>query len=78
MKMKKKRILKNQLISLTILLVIASCGISTAAENASEDAKKYICQEKNEGVYWPTKEWRTAKPEEVGMNSQKLVKATFK
>jgi len=59
--------------------VIASCGISIAAEGASEHAKsefeKYICQEKNEGVYWPTKGWRTAKPEEVGMNSSKLVKA---
>ena len=69
-----KRVLKNQLISLTILLVITFCGISTAAENASEYSK-YICQGKNEGVYWPTKKWRTAKPEEVGMNSSKLVKA---
>jgi CubicO group peptidase (beta-lactamase class C family) len=70
-----KRILKSRLIPLTTLLVIASFGISTAAQNASEDAKEYICQGKNEGVYWPTKEWRTAKPEEVGMNSEKLVKA---
>jgi CubicO group peptidase (beta-lactamase class C family) len=66
-----KRMLKSRLILLTILLAIASCGISTAG-NAFE---KYICQGENEGVYWPTKEWRTAKPEEVGMNSGKLVKA---
>jgi CubicO group peptidase (beta-lactamase class C family) len=73
--MKMERILKSHLIPLTILLVTASCNISTAAQNASEDAEKYICQGKNEGVYWPTKEWRAAKPEEVGMNSQKLAKA---
>ena len=70
-----KEILKIHLIFLTILLLIASYGISTAAENASEDAKKYICQGKYEGAYWPTQEWRTARPEEVGMNSEKLVKA---
>ena len=70
-----KRILKNRLISLTIFLVIASCSISTAAEIAKSEFEKYICQGKNEGVYWPTKGWRTAKPEEVGMDSQKLVKA---
>ena len=67
-----KRILKSDFIQLMILLVVASCGISAAVDTASE---KYICQGKNEGVYWPTKEWRTAKPEEVGMDSQKLVKA---
>jgi hypothetical protein len=70
-----KGVLESRLSTLTILLVIASCGVSTAAQNASEDAKKYICQGKNEGVYWPTKEWRTARPEELSMNSQKLVKA---
>ena len=59
-----------------ISLVAASCSISIAAEVASEQAKpEYVCRGKNEGVYWPTKEWRTAKPEEVGMNSSKLVKA---
>ena len=74
-----KRILESRLIPLSILLVIASCNISSAAEIDSEYARsefeKYICQGKNEGVYWPTKEWKTAKPEEVGMNSQKLAKA---
>ncbi len=67
--------MKNRLISLTILLVIASCGISTAAEIAKSEFEKYISQGENEGVYWPTKGWRTARPEEVGMNSEKLAKA---
>lgn len=64
---------------MTISLVTASRGISITAEVTSEHVKsefeKYICQGKNEGVYWPTKRWRAAKPEEVGMNSSKLVKA---
>jgi CubicO group peptidase (beta-lactamase class C family) len=70
------RISKSRLIRLMISLMMASCSISIAAEVASEQAKsEYICRGKNEGVYWPTKEWRTAKPEEVGINSSKLVKA---
>ena len=72
-----KGILKSRLIPLTVLLVIASCGVSTAAKIKHEKSEfgKYMCQGKDEGVYWPTREWKTAKPEEVGMDSQKLVKA---
>jgi CubicO group peptidase (beta-lactamase class C family) len=32
----------------------------------------FICSGKYQGEYWPTAEWRTCKPEEVGMNSDKL------
>jgi len=67
--------MKSCLITLTILLVIASCGISTAAEIAKSEFGKYICQGEDEGVYWPTKEWKAARPEEMGMNSEKLAKA---
>lgn len=74
-----KRILKSYLIPSTIVFVIASCSTPATAELNSEYAKsefkKYISQGKKDGVYWPTKGWRTAKPEEVGMNSSKLVKA---
>ncbi len=66
--------MKNHLILCTILLVVASCGIP-AAENGSESMGEYLCQGENEGAYWPTKGWRTARPEEAGMDSQKLVKA---
>ena len=70
------RVYKSCLIRLMVSLVTASCSISFAEEAASEQAKsEYICRGKNEGVYWPTTEWRTAKPEEVGMNSSKLVNA---
>ena len=61
--------------------MIVSCSISIAVEVTSEHAKsefeKYIYQGKNEWIYWPIKARRTAKPEEVGMNSLKLVKAVF-
>ena len=66
--------MKNRLIPLIILLVVASCGIP-AAENTPQSTGKYLHQGKDEGVYWLTKGWRTARPEEVGMDSQKLVKA---
>ena len=66
--------MKNHLILWAILLVVASCSIPAAEDNA-ESMGKYLHQGKNEGIYWPTKGWRTARPEEVGMDSQKLVKA---
>lgn len=71
--------MKSYLIPSTIVFVIASCSTPATAELNSEYAKsefkKYISQGRKDGVYWPTKGWRTAKPEEVGMNSSKLVKA---
>lgn len=74
-----KRMLNRYLILWAIVFVIASCATSAIAEPNSEFAKsefmKYIGQGEEDGVYWPTKGWRTAKPEEVGMSSSELVKA---
>ena len=76
---KMKTTLNSYLIPSAIAIVIAFCSSPITAEPDSEVAEskfaKYIAQGQDEGAYWPTKEWRTAKPEEVGMNSSELVKA---
>lgn len=64
----------RHLIPWTILLMVASCG-TPAAENGPGSMDRYLHQGQDEGIYWPTEGWRTARPEEVGMDSQKLVKA---
>ncbi len=43
-------------------------------DNISADTE-YLKKGKNNGTYWPTKEWRECEPEAVGMNSAKLLKA---
>jgi CubicO group peptidase (beta-lactamase class C family) len=64
----------RRLIPWLILLMVASCGL-LAADEDSESWEEYLHQGKDEGVYWPTKGWKTASPEVMGMDSQKLVKA---
>jgi len=36
---------------------------------------RYVASGQNVGEYWPTDDWRTCAPEEVGMDSGKLVRA---
>jgi len=40
-----------------------------------KEASQYLGQGDYSGEYWPTTEWRTCLPEEVGMNSKSLNKA---
>jgi CubicO group peptidase (beta-lactamase class C family) len=65
-----------------LLIVLPLNGCSTPAQKVSAQGDErtsasagYLGQGKYSGVYWPTKEWRECKPEAVGMNSEKLLKA---
>ena len=76
-----RRISIKYLVSCLVLILITFLfGQAVMAGQAGTaldktTAEKYLGQGKNTGMYWPTEGWRTSKPEEVGMNSEKLVKA---
>ncbi|MEW5814703.1 MAG: serine hydrolase [Spirochaetota bacterium] len=57
----------------TVLLLVSitffSCG------SVDKKVERFIAEGEYAGEYWPATEWRTCRPEEVGMNSQKLAKA---
>jgi len=60
---------------LSLLLII---NFSTNAQEVPDSQfkkYKYVAQGKNIGRYWPTREWKTCVPEELGMDSQKLSEA---
>lgn len=64
--------------ALLVLSLFIGFGFSTArADTADIDPEfgKYLGQGKNTGQYWPTEDWRSSKPEEVGMDSEALVEA---
>ena len=54
-------------------------GKSASGDAAPADAgpagRRYIAQGEKTGSYWPTKGWRTCRPEAVGMDSGKLAAA---
>jgi CubicO group peptidase (beta-lactamase class C family) len=52
------------IVSLVILVLFTSC------EEKIYD--HFICDGNYQGAYWPTAEWRTCRPEEVGMDSDDL------
>ena len=56
-------------------LLISNCSPS-ANDTAPADSKpgglEHIAKGENTGEYWPTEDWRTCKPEAVGMDSKKL------
>jgi CubicO group peptidase (beta-lactamase class C family) len=61
---------------LVILLLTGGCadidGTPTAAPESAD--LKYIAKGEPTGEYWPTKGWRSCRPEAVGMDSAKLAK----
>jgi hypothetical protein len=66
--------------ALLIVLPLNGCSTPTQKTSAQEDDQtsataEYLGKGKYTGSYWPTKEWRECKPETVGMNSEKLLKA---
>ena len=76
--LKARDFFKSSLMALLVLSLFIGFGISTArADTAGIDPEfgKYLGQGKNTGKYWPTEGWRTSAPEEVGMDSAKLVEA---
>jgi CubicO group peptidase (beta-lactamase class C family) len=66
--------------ALLIALPLAGCSTSTQKTSPQGDDQTsatpvFLGQGNYTGAYWPTREWRECKPEAVGMNSEKLLKA---
>ena len=71
---------RSILVTLLAALLLNGCSILTQktspqGANQTSTGAEYLGQGKYTGTYWPTKEWRECKPEAVGMNSEKLLKA---
>jgi len=68
-------------IFLTLLTGLLLNGYSIPTQASPEGTTQtstgagYLGTGQHTGQYWPTKEWRECKPEAVGMNSEKLLKA---
>lgn len=58
---------------LAFVLVFSLMGLLKASIN-TEDVKTFLGQGKYLGEYWPTTGWRMCTPEEVGMDSERLMK----
>ena len=61
-----------------ILLILVASGFLIAACTEDKSSEFYpdsefICDGDFQGDYWPTKAWRHCSPEEVGMDSEKLM-----
>jgi CubicO group peptidase (beta-lactamase class C family) len=59
------------------LLGLAAAGCGGSAPDASNPASfdHFIASGSYEGEYWPTADWRTCRPEDVGMDSRSLYSA---
>jgi CubicO group peptidase (beta-lactamase class C family) len=64
---------KTHITVFIILTLMVFIGCQKTAERDVE-AEKFLGKGEYLGEYWPTEGWRTCRPEEVGMNSEKLVK----
>lgn len=65
--------LRNVCLSLSFLFVLIVMTVSGyVGETQSRD--DFISRGKYRGEYWPTSSWRSCRPEEVGMDSNKLLK----
>jgi hypothetical protein len=56
-------------------LAAASCGTSGPDASAPASFDHFIAAGACEGEYWPTADWRTCRPEDVGMDSAALYTA---
>lgn len=62
--------------ALVILLIAVNCSEESSNSLApGTSASEFVGAGDYEGPYWPTENWRTCRPEEVGMSSQLLVRA---
>lgn len=71
---KRGRIVKiTKRVLLTVLIFVSFTGW---AGDSQEDvaAERFLGKGDYLGEYWPTSGWRTCRPEEVGMSSEKLIK----
>jgi CubicO group peptidase (beta-lactamase class C family) len=55
-------------------LVLISCSDSSI-ESPKDNGTQFPAKGNYAGVYWPTEEWRTCEPEQVGMDSELLMTA---
>ncbi|MCU0461019.1 MAG: beta-lactamase family protein [Bacteroidales bacterium] len=61
-----------KIIALALFSIILVCSCEKENENTLYPSSAFIAKGEYTGDYWPTESWRTCKPEEVGMNSEKL------
>ena len=69
-------IIKNLyfLILIPLSLYLTSCSEKSTDKNTDEDIS-FIQSGNYEGSYWPTIDWRTCSPAQIGMDSAKLMLA---
>jgi CubicO group peptidase (beta-lactamase class C family) len=63
--------------ALAVAVTLAALGCGTSGPDASTPASfdHFIAAGSYEGEYWPTADWRTCRPEDVGMDSSALYTA---
>ena len=71
---------RSVLAALLAALLLNGCSTPTQKNappgaNRKSTGAESLGQGNYTGTYWPTQEWRECKPEAVGMNSEKLLKA---
>jgi CubicO group peptidase (beta-lactamase class C family) len=59
-------------IQLILLLLVFSFGCEKYDDDPEFPASAFIAEGKYQGEYWPTEEWRTCTPDDVGMDPKKL------
>jgi len=62
-------------LAFTVILVIIIVSCRDDKKETEDNGTQFPAAGKFEGDYWPTQEWRRCAPEEVGMNSDNLMKA---
>ena len=61
------------LINIAILFIFFVCSCEKEISNQPFPSTEFIAKGFFSGDYWPTEEWRNCNPEEVGMDSDKLI-----
>ena len=60
-------------LNVLFLLFIFSCfSCSQSVLDLKQQSEDFLAQGEYSGEYWPTEGWRTCRPEEVGMDSDRL------
>ncbi len=67
-----KQIIMNYMLLLTALFLVHLSACEKGEPDTRFPADEFIAEGTWTGAYWPTSGWRYCKPEEVGMDSEKL------
>jgi CubicO group peptidase (beta-lactamase class C family) len=65
----------HALVAVLPVLAAFACGSSEPVAPAPASFDHFIATGPYQGEYWPTEDWRTCRPEEVGMDSRALYSA---